>query len=93
MCSLMGSQMVMILVDCAGLSVGSRRFAVRTALALGALLTARFVPFLGLVMALIGSFLTIAVRCACLSRTASSTPAFPWHHLFHAMGFSFQWVH
>lgn len=48
-----------------GLSVGSRRFAVRTALALGALLTARFVPFLGLVMALIGSFLTIAVSIVC----------------------------
>ena len=48
----------------AGLSAGARRFSVRTALALGALLIARFVPFLGLVMALIGSFLTIAVRCA-----------------------------
>ena len=47
-----------------GLSAGSRRFTVRTGLALGALLIARFVPFLGLVMALIGSFLTIAVRCA-----------------------------
>ena len=39
---------------CAGVSPGVRRFVVRTSLALGALLTARFVPFLGLVMALIG---------------------------------------
>ena len=38
----------------AGVSPGVRRFVVRTSLALGALLTARFVPFLGLVMALIG---------------------------------------
>ena len=33
----------------------------RSALAIACLVTARFVPFLGLVMSLIGSFLTIAV--------------------------------
>ncbi len=38
----------------AGVPAGVRRFTVRTGLALGALATARFVPFLGLVMALIG---------------------------------------
>lgn len=38
-----------------------RRFIVRTALAISCLITARVVPFLALLMALIGSFLTINV--------------------------------
>jgi solute carrier family 32 (vesicular inhibitory amino acid transporter) len=38
-----------------------RRFIVRTGLAISCLVTARFVPFLALLMALIGSFLTINV--------------------------------
>ncbi len=47
---------------CAGVSPGVRRFVVRTSLALGALLTARVVPFLGLVMALIGPEGFLVVR-------------------------------
>jgi hypothetical protein len=38
-----------------------RRFIVRTGLAISCLVTAPFVPFLALLMALIGSFLTINV--------------------------------
>lgn len=38
-----------------------RRLVVRTGLAVSCLITARFVPFLALLMALIGSFLTINV--------------------------------
>ena len=45
----------------AGLNGGVRRFIVRTGLAISCLVTARFVPFLALLMALIGSFLTINV--------------------------------
>jgi vesicular inhibitory amino acid transporter len=44
-----------------GLNGGVRRFIVRTGLAISCLVTARFVPFLALLMALIGSFLTINV--------------------------------
>ena len=46
---------------CAGMNGGVRRFIVRTGLAISCLVTARFVPFLALLMALIGSFLTINV--------------------------------
>ena len=38
----------------AGVPAGVRRVTVRTGLAIGALMTARFVPFLSLVLALIG---------------------------------------
>ncbi|EIE22996.1 hypothetical protein COCSUDRAFT_15642, partial [Coccomyxa subellipsoidea C-169] len=44
-----------------GFPAGLRRFAVRTVMAAGCLVAARFVPFLAYVMALIGSFLTISV--------------------------------
>lgn len=45
--------------SCAEMSEGVRRILVRTAMALGCLGTACYVPFLALVMSLIGSLLTI----------------------------------
>ena len=51
----------------AGLPHGVRRFIVRTGLALGALITARFVPFLGLVMALIGMRPSVASFAECIA--------------------------
>ena len=54
-------QLQYYLIMAAGLNGGVRRFIVRTGLAISCLVTARFVPFLALLMALIGSFLTINV--------------------------------
>ena len=43
------------------MSAGKRRIVVRTGLALACLAAGKFCPFLGLVMSLVGSLLTISV--------------------------------